>query len=305
MTKTLLDPEGYCPANDHPRWNQSFFFNLYDPRTRVGCFIRIGVLENLQQTNNWFIFFRDGKPLYTRHNMNLPYTNARMDKGMEVAGVRITAIQPMRTARVEFSETDFSVDLLWESTHDMEDCIAMSKDQDGSFAREIANVHMEGPCRVRGVIMLRGGERIDINGNGFRDLSYGPRNWDILRHYRLAWPVFDNGPAVVAVHGISTTGQNTYMKMMHDGAEWLAITKIVDHNEYADDEMTLRSMHWKIWDSRDRLWEFTAKPIFRWFFPFDTFVLAEHMMEYRLQEGTVGYGMAECGYRFPWAGNGN
>src|SRR3546814_4196711 len=41
-----LDPEGYCQANNHPRWNKSVSFNFYDPASRMGCFIRIGILEN-------------------------------------------------------------------------------------------------------------------------------------------------------------------------------------------------------------------------------------------------------------------
>ena len=49
MTGTNLDPEGYCPANDHPDWNQSFYFNFYDPERRTGAFIRVGILENREE----------------------------------------------------------------------------------------------------------------------------------------------------------------------------------------------------------------------------------------------------------------
>mgnify|MGYP003530297050 CR=1 FL=1 len=55
---------------------------------------------------------------------------------------------------------------------------------------------------MRRVAAAAGGNRqIAIDGKGFRDLSVGPRNWDFMRHYRLAWPIFDNGLAIVAVHG--------------------------------------------------------------------------------------------------------
>ena len=78
---TNLDPEGYCPASDHPRWNQSFYFNFYDPATKTGAFIRAGILENVKEANNWFVFFRDGRPLFNRLNMNLPYTDKRLVDG--------------------------------------------------------------------------------------------------------------------------------------------------------------------------------------------------------------------------------
>jgi hypothetical protein len=68
--------------------------------------------------------------------------------------------------------------------------------------------------------------------------------------------------------------------------------------------MTLKSMYWKVTDADGDVHEFTGRSLFRWTFPFDTFVLTEHMMEYRLADGTLGYGLGECGFRFPWAGNG-
>src|SRR3546814_11350262 len=64
---------------------------------------------------------------------------------------------------------------------------------DDGFAKEMSHYHPEGTCRVTGSITLRDGERIPIDAKGFRDLSVGPRNWDYMRHYRLAWHIFDNG----------------------------------------------------------------------------------------------------------------
>ena len=305
MTSILQNPEGYHRANDHPQWNQSVYFNMYDPGSRVGCFIRIGILENLKQTNNWFVFFRDEKPLYARINMNLPYTTNRMDKGVDVAGVRIKALEPLKKAQVEFAETDFCVNLIWEAIHPMQDSVALTGGGNDNALSEITQLHLEGPCRVSGIITVRGGQRIEINGMGFRDISVGPRNWDALRHYRLAWPVFSNGVAFAGAHATTVSGQDVYTKMLHDGTSRLSVSELHDRNEYEKDDMTLKSMRWKLWDSRGRKWEFTAEPIFRWFFPLDSFILVEHMMEYRLNDGTVGYGLGECGYRLPWEGSGN
>ncbi len=179
-TTAILDPEGYCPANDHPRWNQSVYFNFYDPAARTGCFIRIGILENLREANNWFVFFRDGKPLFTRINMNLPYTEQRIGTtGIDIAGVRVDSLEPLRRARVTFDDPAFKVDLVWKELLPMHDAINASKAgaEDG-FAKELTFIHMEGPCTVSGTITLKGGEVITINGKGFRDLSVGPPNWD-------------------------------------------------------------------------------------------------------------------------------
>jgi hypothetical protein len=125
-----------------------------------------------------------------------------------------------------------------------------------------------------------------------------------VQHYRLAWPIFDNGMACVAVRAITEHG-DSYQKILHDGQRWHGIGRLEDTIEYEDDELGFKSVRWKVWDEDERLWDFTGKPLFRWQFPFDTFVMVEQMMEYRLSDGTIGYGMGEGGFRFPWEGNGN
>ncbi|MDX9789099.1 MAG: hypothetical protein RBT11_20155 [Desulfobacterales bacterium] len=297
MDQSNQNYEGYCHGDD-PNWSQSFYFNVYDPKRKVGGFLRIGVLENLGEMNNWLVFFMDGKPLYTRLNMNLPCTSSRLDDGIEVAGIRVLSLELLKKTRIEFSDRHFTLNLLYEGIQPMVDCISMSSDEEGSFAREIAHVHMEGTFRVTGSITLRGGKRIEIDGHGFRDVSVGPRNWDSLLYYTTSWPIFSNGLAFAGVHGISTTGQSAYMKMFYDGKEWVRVKRFEDRNELSEDGITIKSLHWRFWDANDRMWEYTGKPLFVWPCPLDTFVANEHMMEYRLSDGTVGYGLAEASFRY-------
>lgn len=305
MTLKNLDPEGYCPANEHPDWNQSFYFNFYDPEQKTGAFIRVGILENREEANLWFVFFRDGRPLFTRLNMNLPYTTDRLAGGVTLAGVTVKSLEPLKSASVTFDQPHFKVELTWNAILPMTDSIELSAGgEDDAFAREMTHYHPEGTCCVTGTITLRDGETIAIDGKGFRDLSYGPRNWDFMRHYRLAWPIFDNGLSIVAVHGIATDGSDNYMRMMGKNGKWIGVTDIEERIVFEDDDMTMKSGEWAVTDAEGEVHKFTSRRLFRWMFPFDTFVLTEHMMEYTLADGTIGYGLGECGFRFPWAGNG-
>lgn len=305
MTASKVDPEGYCPANDHPDWNQSFYFNFYDPAQRTGAFIRIGILENRQEANLWFVFFRDGRPLFSRLNLNLPYTAERLTGGITLAGVTLMALEPLKTAQVTFDEPHFKVDLRWDAILPMTDSLELSASgADDTFAAEMSHYHPEGTCAVTGRIILRDGETIQVDGKGFRDLSFGPRNWDSLSHYRLAWPIFDNGLAIVAVHGFATNGSDNYMRMAGKNGKWIGVTDIKERIVFEDDDMTMRSGEWAVTDADGDVHEFTSRRIFRWMFPLDTFVVTEHIMEYTLADGTKGYGLGECGFRFPWAGNG-
>ena len=293
--------EGYIPGNDNQFWGQSYYYNFYDPKTRVGALIRLGFLENQKEANSWLIVFKDGQPLFARTNQNLPYTQDRPANGISIAGMRIHAEIPLKKTRINFSSADFSAELVWDERNPMADCIALTHDEEGSFAREMAHVHLEGTSNVSGYLIHRG-ERIEIAGTGFRDIGAGPRNWDALKYYRLAWPVFENGMAFAGVHGFSTGGQSSYMRMFHDGEQWHRVMKIEDNQTIGNDPFFPSTAQWSFVDDLDRRFEFTATPLFHWQFPLDTFVLSEQLMEYRLSDGTVGYGLYETGYRLPWQG---
>jgi hypothetical protein len=78
--------ERYIPNPDIPKWNQSWYFNFYDRKTKTGGFVRVGILENVGEVNGFAVFFRDGKPLFTRVNMNLPYTPDQADADVQRQG---------------------------------------------------------------------------------------------------------------------------------------------------------------------------------------------------------------------------
>ncbi|PWR25296.1 DUF7064 domain-containing protein [Zavarzinia aquatilis] len=301
MSESYEKFEGLIPGDGHPRWGQSYYYNAYDPVRCLGVFIRLGFLENQGEANSWVIVFRNGSPLFTRTNLNLPHTLARPADGVEIAGMRIHAEVPLKRTRITFSSPDCSFDLVWSELHPLADCIAMTQDKDGAFAREVAHIHLEGTSTVTGSITHRG-EMAALDGKGFRDIAAGPRNWDALLHYRLAWPVFDNGMAFCGIRGISTAGGSAYMRMMHDGEAWRRVTAIEDRLTFSPDGLAVEHAHWVFTDELGRRHEMTARPLFGWLFPFDTFVLREHMMEYRLADGTIGYGLHETGYRLPWQG---
>lgn len=299
MTSAYPNAEGHHPGNGHPQWSQSYYFNFYDARNRAGGFMRIGLLETLAQSNMVFVLFRDSLPCYYRIRAAAPYTRERLDTGVEVAGLRLTCVEPLHKAKLDFADSDFSMNLTFEGLCPMADSIAMARDDAGALAQEIAAAHLEGPGRVRGTLRLRETE-LEINGTGFRDVSWGVRNWEALGHYRLSWPVFENGLAFAGIHATTLEGHGVYMRMLYDGEQWRTVKELDDVVDFADDAMTVQSLAWRYRDGLDRDWRYTARPLFRAFIPFDGFMLSENMMEYRLADGTLGYGLCECGFRLPW-----
>lgn len=299
MTGKFERYEGHVAGDGSPQWNQSCYYNAYDPEIRTGVPVRAAFLENQGEANSWFILFKDGLPVFTRTNMNLPYTAKRPAEGVELAGMRIVAEVLLKRTRITIDTPDFSADFVWDKMQPLEDCIAMSQDQEGSFNRDIAHIHLEGTAVVTGWFSHRV-TRSELSGKGFRDIAAGRRNWDALLHYRLSWPIFDNGVSISAIHGVSIDGKSAYMRMLHDGTAWRRIKTIEDQMTFGPDGLSMESARWVVVDDLDREWAFTAKPLFSWLFPLDTFVLRAQLAEFRLAEGTVGYGLYESGYRLPW-----
>jgi hypothetical protein len=78
---------------------------------------------------------------------------------------------------------------------------------------------------------------------------------------------------------------------------------MVDDNTYdPQDPFAVTEMNWRFTDEKGVERSFTAKPLFRWLFPQDGFVVCEQIMEYKLADGTIGYGLGEGGFRLPWRG---
>ncbi|SCW78158.1 hypothetical protein SAMN02927924_02865 [Sphingobium faniae] len=262
-------------------------------------------MEGQGSCNSWIVLFQNGKPLFQRCNAALPYTAARPLDGIELDGLRMEVEEPLRKARIRFTSRELDLDLLWEGLQPLQDSIALSADEDGAFSEDIAHAHLEGTCRVTGQVRLRDGTIVLFDGKGGRDIAAGPRDWGALAHYRIVFPIFDDGLTLIGIHGIADGGRHAYMKMLHDGARWNRIARLEDELTFEPDDMTVRATRWSAELEDGRRWSVEGRTLFRAFIPHDGFMLAEHMAEFTRDDGAKGYGLIECGYRFPWSGNGN
>ncbi|MBF7084297.1 hypothetical protein IT084_15190 [Desulfallas sp. Bu1-1] len=287
----------HAPIDNNPKWSESYYFEFYDPKSTVGGLFRIGILENSQISNMWFVLFKDRKLVHNRFCAASPYTSRRMADGVEVANLRITGIEPLKKALVEYSLDQFSISLTFDATAPMVDTIEMTR---GKYDKEPAFRHLEGPARVNGTLILRGAKTDIVDGYCVRDISWGVRDWERMVYYTLSWPFFTNGQVAVITQPLFDKGKMGYMRAFYDGKQWLQIREVEDNIELAVDGMAVKSLHYRFRDSNDKLWEYTAKPIFNYLIPIDGFVISMNWMEYRLNDGTVGYGTCEYGFRLPW-----
>jgi hypothetical protein len=183
MTLTAADEGTHEPADDET-WNESWYFDFASRDGALGGYVRVGFHPNLGEGEIWYwaCVVGEGRPLVTvidhavpppkpgslelrgeglwaDHNVEQPFDHftlgceafaLALDDPAEVYG-------PMRGDRVPFG-----LDLEW--------------DTDGGVYPYPGVTRYEVPCLVHGVILV-GDERIDFDGIGQRDHSWGPRDW--------------------------------------------------------------------------------------------------------------------------------
>jgi len=190
-----------------PNFNESMYFNMYDPARRVGGFFRVGnrVNEGYAEVTVC-LYLPDGRVAFTYGRPKIATNDA-----FDAAGVRFEVVRPMEELRVShqgpltlledplamadprraFTENPTApcrVDLTYlASAPPFGGEPAVSHERPGE---EFARAHYEQLVQASGTIVV-GEERWDVTGYGLRDHSWGARSWQAPWYYR--WLV-GNGP---------------------------------------------------------------------------------------------------------------
>jgi hypothetical protein len=174
--------EGRHPPGPEQLWNESWYFDFAAADGSIGGYVRVGRYPNLGAVWYWACLVGVGRSLVTviDHQVPLPTTSLELrtsglwaDHNCEVAldhwslGLEAFAVSlddpadaygPMWGDRVPFG-----FDLEWET--------------DGAVFRYPPGLdRYEVPCRVHGEVLV-GSERIEFDGVGQRDHSWGVRDW--------------------------------------------------------------------------------------------------------------------------------
>jgi hypothetical protein len=205
--KTRLEPQDELPHDpgEAKNYNESMYFNVFDPRTKAGGWFRIGNRPNERYAEiSVCIYLPDGRVAFTFGRPTIE-GNAEMNAG----GLKVEVVEPFKRLRVTYSGKA----LLLERPHEMADPRAAYKSNpqvpcsvqldyegvspmyggetvkaDGSSLeidpeKSFAKAHYEQHCAATGTISV-GDERFEIAGFGLRDKSWGPRHWQAIDWYR-------------------------------------------------------------------------------------------------------------------------
>jgi hypothetical protein len=191
-----------------PNFNESMYFNAYDPESRLGGFFRLGNRAN-EGTGEMTacLYLPDGRVAFMFRRPSVTDNSA-----FDAAGMRFDVVEPfteltiayrghvvvlddpleMADPRAAFTgnpHVDCAVDLTYRGRSAM---FGGEPDQPAERpGEEFARGHYEQLGEATGTVVV-GDESWDMHGYGLRDHSWGPRYWQAPWYYR--WLTANFGP---------------------------------------------------------------------------------------------------------------
>ena len=205
ITRLLPEDEYTHTPEAAANYNESMYFNVFDPQTRVGGWFRLGNRPNEHYAEMTVcLYLPNGRVAFMFRRADIK-DNSEMNAG----GLKIEVVEPFKRIKLTFDgklcllERPFEmadpstafrnnphvpckVDLDYEGVSPMmggETVRADGKPRELDPEKSFARAHYEQHVAAKGGFTV-GDETFAIDGFGLRDKSWGPRHWSAINWYR-------------------------------------------------------------------------------------------------------------------------
>jgi hypothetical protein len=211
MPATAEDERIHRVEDTSPHWSDSLYFNAWDPKARVCLLTRMALLPNKPAATAGLLAWIDGMPGYA-FGHDLDHLPAGNWDAMQIGGLTYRMVRPLQTWRVELADGEQRGALTWEGFSG----VFHYHDNIQPLPRAVAWGHYEQSCTVRGELVLHG-HRIDFDGVGQRDHSWGFRHWAGLTEWHWITALFGTRRSFNLFHVVQPNGTVTVNGFVHDG----------------------------------------------------------------------------------------
>ncbi|MDQ1373100.1 MAG: hypothetical protein QOJ09_438 [Actinomycetota bacterium] len=295
-----------------PNFNESMYFNVYDPKARLGGFFRLGNRANEGQAEmTTCLYLPDGRVAFMYNRPKISHNDA-----FDAGGMRFDVVRPFEELTVSYEGKVVLLDNPLEmadpkkafTENPYEECrvqltytgvsTMFGGEPDESHEKpgeEFAKGHYEQLIAGGGEIRV-GSDTWSVDGFGLRDHSWGPRYWQAPWYYRWLTANFGSGFGFMGSRVARKDGPGTRGGFVWDGSSmhWCndfdISTTWTGGDAYHDTiAATLRSGtdEWKVTGKVLNLIPLRNRR--------DGLVtrISEGMTEWTLDDGRVGYGLSE------------
>lgn len=273
-------------------WNESYWFEFYDPRAELGVTARLGVRPNNQEGNLYLLVAHRGEIVHGVVDNCAPVPAWEGDNRLSLHGYVIDIERPPERFHLRYKADGVDMDVVWEGfspTYMYPHPPGSSEDQ---FAR-----HIEHAGVVTGTIAL-GRASYQIDCLGHRDHSWGgERDWAKMPRWEYLSGEIDKdfwfNAVQVQMKGLP---QPIYLGGLWDGQEVMPLTKVEMDVKTADGGTRQVGVDLRMWDEKGREHHIIGEEVVAiacaWF---GRTWCKDGFTRYRYGD-RVGYGILEHGY---------
>jgi hypothetical protein len=298
---------------DAPNFNESAFYHLLDPARGYSLLVRIGNRVNEGRAEVTVLAFLPSGKVGIQFRRSPLSSNDAFD----AAGLSFDVVEPLSRNRVRYAGdlyvldspeelTDpkaiftgrtpsrFALDLSYRDLHPVYDMRNALRSDAASAV--LSTGHYQGPTSATGWIELDG-DRVAVDGYGFRDHSWGPRHWQGPDYWRWLSGLTDDGTWFEAFASrFGGVRQPDFGIVSRDGKVEYA-RSVVFHTEYSEAPYYPAAIAVTVeLESGERL-EISADILdqapLRHRGPDGTARIQELVTRSRMGDGPVGHGFAE------------
>jgi hypothetical protein len=277
-------------AGEGLNWSESYYFNFFDSLNNVAGFFRIGLEENKKQSNLWCFLMKDGKTIYNRFKLDLAYS----EKGLEdltVGDLRFKMLDPFKKFCIYFKDRHLTIDLTWQGYTEVFDMYEGMKE----LPAVLAAGHYDQMGEATGRISMEG-EEVNIFGYGFRDHSWGLRDWEGVKNWKAFIGQFKKDFAFMIAEFNEATGKTSYIGFLFDDGRNIKIVKADIKIDFYADHLTPKEATIEIENIEGGRTKITAQSILVCPMPYDFNLLQEGYARFQMGE-RIGYGLFELNRR--------
>jgi hypothetical protein len=300
-----------------PNFNESMYFNVYDPKNQVGGFFRLGNRAN-EGTGEMTccIYLPDGRVGFMFKRPDVHDNDA-----FDAAGMRFEVVTPFEELNVSYSGKVVILEDPLQmadpreafSNNPYEECdvrldyrgvsAMVGGEPDVSHEKsgeEFAKGHYEQLIGGRGTIRV-GDQEWQIDGFGLRDHSWGPRYWQAPWYYRWLTANFGEDFGFMGSRIARKDGPGTRGGFVWDGDQLHLCNDFEISTEWDGDDSYHQSIKATL-RSKDKEWSVSGSV--RSLIPLrnrrktpegEQLVtrISEGLTEWKLDDGRVGFGLSE------------
>ncbi|MEE4299989.1 MAG: hypothetical protein V2J24_11160 [Pseudomonadales bacterium] len=258
-----LEPEDEYthPIEEAENFNESMYFNVFDPERKIGGWFRLANRPNEGRGEmSCCVYLPDG-----RIGFMFKRPECTANDAFENGGMKFEVIEPFRKVRISYEGSlcvlenpiemmdpgkafksnpvvKSRIEIDYEGVSPMfggepvkEDGSKIEQKAEEAFARGHYEQHIEGTGHI-----TVGDERFEIHGFGLRDHSWGPRYWQNIFWYR--WLPMNFGRDFAMMLSIVTrpNGEQRQGGMVLENGEYKLIREVTIRSEYDADDCQTR-----------------------------------------------------------------